>query len=139
MSENDQGFPLRTFTAHADHLNAISSPAPSPSVFYDIMSGALIWSDETTSTTPIQVIWALRYVVAYRTSLMLNKPREELKAAWDQAVSLFPNWVGFRLDRRQPTPELLQVFRRGDVATRRCLRNLEREMEKHDAGPATGD
>ena len=92
------------------------------------MSGALIWSDETNDETPVEVIWALRLVVAYRTSLMLYEPREEFKPIWDFALTLFPKWVGFQPDRRIPTPHLLQIYRRGDVSLRTCLRDMEREM-----------
>lgn len=117
---------------HADHLDAISKPATSEEVFYDIMSGALIWRDETNQDTPIAVIWALRTVVAYRTSLILNEPRTELKPYWESAQSLFANWVGFLPERRKPTPELLQVLRRGEVSLKKCLRDMEREPDKWD-------
>jgi hypothetical protein len=139
MSNDDRKFePFRALTDHAEQLNAIGSPAFSPKVFYEIMSGALIWSDETDSKTPVQVIWALRSIFAYRTSLMLSKPREELRVIWEHGLALFPNWIGFRPERRQPTPELLQIYRRGDVSLRKCLRDLERKMDKGDAAePAT--
>jgi hypothetical protein len=136
VSDDDRHFdPVQTLTAHAAHLNAISSSGWWPKVFYEIMSGALIWSDETNKETPVEVIWALRSIVAYRTSLMLNKPREELRPMWDLGLSLFPKWVGFRSERRQPTPKLLQIYRRGDVSLRKCLRDMEQEMDKEDAEP----
>jgi hypothetical protein len=140
VSDDSRSFdPVQTLAKHAEHLNAISSPGPRPKVSYEIMSGALIWSDETNSKTPGTVMEALRYVVAYRTSLMLGKPREVLKPIWEHALTLFPNWVGFRPERRQPTPELLRIYRRGDVSLRKCLRKIEREMEKEaaDADAAT--
>jgi hypothetical protein len=128
VSDDNRHFdPVQTLTDHAEHLNAICSPAWWPKVFYEIMSGGLIWSDETNRQTPVEVIWALRILVAYRTSLMLNHPREELKPMWDLGLSLFPKWVGFRPERRQATPRLLQIYRRGDVRLRKCLKDLERE------------
>ena len=134
MSDDDSDFdPVRTLTAHAEHLNAIRSPGWWPRVDYEIMSGALIWSDEQTGMTPVEVTWALRYIVAYRTSLMLNKPRQELKPMWDLGLSLFPNWVGFRPERRQATPKLLRIYRRGDVSLKKCLRDMEREMGQEAA------
>jgi hypothetical protein len=136
VSDDDRHFdPLQTLTAYAEHLNAICSPAWWPKVFYEIMSGALVWSDETNKETPVEVIWALRFVVAYRTSLMLNNPREELKPMWDLGLSLFPKWVGFHPERRQSTPKLLQIYRRGDVSVRKCLRDMAREMDTEDAEP----
>jgi hypothetical protein len=136
VSDNDRSFdPFQTLADHAAQLNALSSPGEGPKVSYEVMSGALIWSDETDGKTPIELIWALRYLVAYRTSLMLNRPREELRPMWDHGLSLFPDWVGFRPERRQPTPHLLQIYRRGDVSLRKCLRRLERELDRGDAEP----
>jgi hypothetical protein len=136
VSDDNRYFdPVQTLTVYAEHLNAICSPRWLPKVFYEIMSGALIWSDETNKKTPVEVIWALRFIVAYRTSLMLNKPREELKPMWELGLSLFPKWVGFRPERREPTPKLLQIYRRGDVSLRKCLRDMEREIDKEDAEP----
>jgi hypothetical protein len=138
VSDDDRHFdPVRSLTDHAKHLNAICSPAWWPKVFYEIMSGALVWSDETNTKTPVEVIWALRFIVAYRTSLMLNKPREELASMWNLGLSLFPKWVGFRPKRRQATPKLLQIYRRGDISLRKCLRDMDREMDKGDAEPGT--
>jgi hypothetical protein len=136
MSDGGRNFdPVQALIQHAEHLNAICSPGWWRRASYEIMSGALVWSDETNRRTPIEVVWALRLIVAYRTSLMLNKPQEELKPVWDLGLSLFPNWVGFRPERRQPTPQLLRIYRRGDVSLRKCLRDLEREMGEGDAAP----
>jgi len=103
-----------------------------------MMSGALVWSDETNSKTPVEVIWALRGLFAYRTSLMLNRPRDELAPMWDLGVSLFPKWVGFRPERRQATAKLLQIYRRGDVSLRKCLRDIDREIHKQDTESGAG-
>jgi hypothetical protein len=94
--------PDRALIENADHLNSISCPDSSPQVEYEYLSGALIWSDETNRKTPTEAIWALRLIFAYRTNLILDKPRDEFKRWWDLGLSLFPQWVGFRTDRRQP-------------------------------------
>lgn len=136
VSDDDRTLdPVQTLTTHAEHLNAISSPGWPPKIFYEIMSGGLVWSDETTSKTPTEVIWALRPIFAYRTSLMLGKPREELQPMWNLGLSRFPKWVGFRPDRRQATPELLLLYRRGDVSLRKCLRDLERKTDEEHVEP----
>lgn len=107
--------PWQTLAAYAERLNATKSPATDATVFYETMSGALVWSDEMDDRTPVRLIWALRFLVAYRMSLMLSKPRDELRPLWDFSQSLFPNWVGFGLERRAPNPELLDVYRRRDT------------------------
>src|SRR5688572_22563923 len=127
--DRDDFDPYRTLDEYADHLNRIrwrrfGFP------FYDLMSGGLVWTDETRHLlrrTPTEVIWALRALWAYRTSLMLDNPREELAEYWRFGLSRFPRWVGFRPARRRATPRLLEIYRRGDVSVRKCLRDSERE------------
>jgi hypothetical protein len=124
MSDECQKFdPSHVLNANAEHLNAINAPQASPTIFYDMLSGGLVWSDETDKSTPTKVIWALRPIFAYRTGLILDRPRDEFKGHWEHAMSLFPKWVGFQTERRQPTPELLAIFRRGEVELRKCLRD----------------
>ena len=122
---------LYQLTTHADHLNSISTPNSSAIAKYELMSGALIWTDETNSETPVHVTWALRKLFAYRTKLMLHNAEPD-NEFWDQCVKLFPNWIGFLTERRTPTPELLAEYRRGDVSTRWCLRQLDNEMDTDD-------
>lgn len=134
MNPPKRELPLRDlldpFEEFAEHLNSIKKPKRRTQVFYDMMSGALVWRDETNRNTPIDVIWALGLVRSYRTSLMLNEPQSEIEFVWEYALSLFPDWVGFRSERRTPTPELLETYRRGDVSLRWCLRNTERDLDE---------
>jgi hypothetical protein len=126
--EYDEPFdPYRWLTDYAAHLDGIRRRGLFASPFYDVMSGALVWTDEKNRRTPVEVVWALRCLWAYRTSLMLNKPRVDCEEFWSFGLERFPHWVGFRPRRRVPTPRLLRLYRRGDVGTRRCLRQLERE------------
>jgi len=121
--------PIQSLTEYADHLNTINKAHWFPRVFYEVMSGGLVWSDETNAETPTEVIWALRFLVAYRTGLMLNQPKPKFQVYWDHGLSMFPRWIGFRPNRWTPTNKLLNIYRRGDVSTRKCLRDLEREMD----------
>lgn len=125
--DDDDLDPMQNLTDYAKQLNAICTPGWWPRVHYEIMSGALVWTDETNRTIPIKVIWALRYLVAYRTSLMLNAPREELKPMWEHGLTQFPKWVGFRDERRQPTPKLLKIYRHGEAKFLEDLREIERQ------------
>ena len=124
---------LRVLKQHAEHLNGITSPVEPEDVFYELMSGALVWRDETNNSTAIEMVWALRPVRAYRTSLMLGEPRTELEEFWNEAQSLFPDWVGFRPQRREPFPHLLDIYRRGEVSLTKCLRDFEEQLEFGDA------
>ena len=131
MSDDDQTFdPHRELIDYAARLNAMSRPRLFARPFYDMMSGGLVWTDETRRDTPVHVIWALRSFWAYRTSLMLSQSHEEqvqVSYWWQFGQAHFPNWVGFRPERRRPTAKLLRIYRMGDVSLRKCLRDLERE------------
>jgi hypothetical protein len=131
--------PVSTLTDYAGRLNSIRWPAWRPKVVYDMMSGALVWSDETDVNMPVEVIWALRPIVAYRTCLMLSRPRGELASMWELGLSLFPKWVGFRRGRRRAAPKLLQIYRSGEVGLKKCLREIEKEVGRQNARPDVAD
>ena len=122
---------LHQLTTYAQHLNSIDAANPFATAKYEVMSGALIWSDETNSDTPVYVIWALRQLFAYRTRLMIDDAEPD-NPFWDQCLTLFPNWIGFLPARRKPTQELLAEYRRGDVSTKAGLRQIEREIHAKD-------
>ncbi|MCA9077911.1 MAG: hypothetical protein KDA93_22980 [Planctomycetaceae bacterium] len=103
-----------TLGEYADHLNAIDEPDDNPKAFYDVMSGAVVWSDELREDTPINVVWALRPIFAHRTSLMVGGQTVENRRHWKHGLSLFPQWIGFRPIRRVLTDELEDIFRSRD-------------------------
>jgi hypothetical protein len=138
MNDQLEFDPAAALRGHAEQLNAICSPARAPKVHYELLSGALIFSDETTRELPWEVIGALRMLFAYRTSVMLGQPKEDLKGMWDLGSLLFPNWVGFRPERREAIPELLNIWREGTVRSRKCLRDLERKLDMGDEPTAAG-
>ena len=128
MSSDDRPFdPHRTLAEYAEHLNAIRSPGRPGCFTNDVGRSCLVRRDECSDSGESDL--ALRFLVAYRTGIMLDKPRNEFKALWEYALSLFPQCVGFCPERRQPTPELLKIYRRGEVRLRKCLRDMERQLD----------
>ena len=121
---------MKALQFHAYHLNSIHVPDSEAKIEYDILADALVWSDETLVSTPTDVIQGLRQLRHYRTHVMLNDI-EPTNALWRHCQSLFPKWIGFLPERHKPTPDLLTIYRRGDVSSRWCLRQLERESETH--------
>lgn len=119
---------MTALQTYASHLNAICVADPHAAVDYDVLADALIWPDETVEATPFDVISALRQLRHYRTHLMLHdlEPDNEV---WRHCHGLFPDWIGFLPERRKPTPELLARYRRGEISSRWCLRQLKREMD----------
>ncbi len=124
--------PFELLRQHSATLNAINTPATHEDPRYELLSGALIWNDETDrQVVPRRLIGGgLRFIFAYRTSLMLGEPREEIKSVWEHGLKLFPAWVGFRPERRQATPKLLEIYRRGEISLRKCLRDLDHDVEE---------
>ena len=117
---------MNALETHASHLDSLCESDANATNGYDVLADALIWSDETSDATPVDVIHALRQLRHYRTHVMLGNdtPNSDV---WRYCQTLFPNWVGFFPGRRKPTPELLAEYRRGDVSSRWCLRQLESE------------
>ena len=130
--KHDYSDPMSALREHADHLNAICRPGFRAQVFYELMTGGLMWRDETNSKTPGEVVNSLRLIIAYRTSLMLDEPRTEFSELWDEGLYLFPKWIGFRLDRRTPSPKLMEIYRRGNVSMKKCIRDWSRVNELED-------
>ena len=122
-------FAIKLLKEHATYLNAIRWRGWRTTISYELLSGALIWSDEIREGMPRDLINALKILFAFRTSLMLGKPREEFRPAWDASLQLFSKWIGFRPERRAQTEKLLEIYRRGDVGHRKCLRDMEREWK----------
>ena len=72
---------------------------------YSIWCDALYWSDET----PLRSIGddsILRYLLWYRTELILGKQHLEFIPYWEAAKRAFPNWPGFAECRCSPNDEL---------------------------------
>jgi hypothetical protein len=65
-SGDDYSDPITALREHADHLNSIRKPKLFKKVFYELMSGGLVWTDETRPDTPWEVTNSLRLIVAYR-------------------------------------------------------------------------
>jgi hypothetical protein len=65
---------------------------------YHMMSDAFIWDDETPSSEIGDDI-ALRYLLRFRTSLLIGNPIEPLRPHWEYARTKWPNWAGFIPER----------------------------------------
>ena len=74
-------------------------------LFYDLMSDALVWSDEIPkpgSEIRVGDLWHLRPILRYRSSLILGVPDVPYEHGWNAARLSFPNWIGFLVERRAP-------------------------------------
>ena len=100
------------------------APAPDASVFYELMSDALVWSDEIPdlASGDVRTFQCLRFVFRYRTTLIVDRPDERYRGVWEEASRLFPDWPGF--DPRRRAPELRPVYERFVEQAKADIREL---------------
>jgi hypothetical protein len=67
-------------------------------VFYDALSGSLIWSDELPKSAAVSLD-CLRFVLRYRTGLIVGEPQPSFELFWRESIRRFPNWIGFSVER----------------------------------------
>src|SRR4051794_4663127 len=117
---------LKALEDAGPRIREITRLDPASPVFFELLSGAVIWKDEQPSK--IKDIWALRVIWHYRTGLLLGEPPAKYEPLWRRARELFPEWVGFHPSRSEPSPELMELVRRlkksGDRELEKCERFL---------------
>ena len=85
---------------------------PAAKLYYELMSDALVWSDELLRTGRAREHWCLRPVFRYRTGLILGIELTEFREPWLLAKSIFPNWIGFVSNRCERSVSLEEQYRR---------------------------
>jgi len=101
--------PDKTLREWSAHLNGIRQRRWFVHPFRDCMADALVWRDETDSTTPVEVIWALRFLFHYRTGIIIGERRRHGEY-WHLGRALFPHWVGFHPSRCQLSSRLAKRY-----------------------------
>ena len=88
--------PFEQLRAIAGRMRELK-PAAGASVFYELMSDALVWDDEIPDLAAGDVgeFHCLRFVFRYRTTLLVGQPDERYRRFWEEAARLFPYWPGF--------------------------------------------
>jgi hypothetical protein len=82
---------------------------PDAKVFYDTLSGSIVWTDELPKSTAISLD-CLRFVLKYRTGLLVGEPEPSFQLFWQEAQLRFPNWIGFSLERTSYDDELKKYY-----------------------------
>ena len=77
---------------------------PNATYFYELMSGAFLWSDDFPDDTTDD--WRIvhegstyRYLLALRREVTLGRTSRENHPIWVQVTAKAPNWPGLRQDR----------------------------------------
>ncbi|MCR4415715.1 MAG: hypothetical protein NUV77_25155 [Thermoguttaceae bacterium] len=115
----------------AQVLNSLV-PDPNAQMEYDALADAIFWSDErpALSAHNPDAFFCLRRVARYRTTLVLGDPDNKHLPYWLEAEKPFPNWPGFRLDRRTPSDSLKRFYERSrSEAMRTILERFDHSRE----------
>jgi hypothetical protein len=104
-------------------LNDLKSDS-SAEVFYDLMSGGLVWSDEQVTNLTREEMGCQRALFSFRSGLITNEVRERFQTIWDQARAEFPEWIGFQDSRCQPNEELGRLIHKSKKSSERYVRRL---------------
>ena len=82
---------------------------PESRVFYEVLSGSLVWPDELPKAAPMSLD-CLRFVLNYRTGLQIGEPRPAFEVFWNEAIRCFPNWIGFSPERMSYNQQLAEFY-----------------------------
>jgi hypothetical protein len=77
--------------------------------FYDLLSGSLVWSDELPKNGAVSLD-CLRFVLKYRTGLIVGEPQPSFELFWQESIRRFPNWIGFSVDRTTQNEALTAYY-----------------------------
>jgi len=86
---------------------------PDAEMQYDVMSDALIWTDEypePSADVGFSKLSVLRLLLRYRTTVLLGNPDPSLSEYWEVGKQLFPTWPAFAQERCSPRREFTQYF-----------------------------
>lgn len=81
----------------------------SAQVRYELLSGSLIWSDEIPTDCFVDKD-CLRFVLKYRTGLLIGETDPSCVSYWQEALRLFPDWIGFLPERRTFDQKLADFY-----------------------------
>ena len=85
---------------------------PAATLHYEVMSDALVWSDELIRDRRARDIWCMRPVLRYRTGLILGLDFAEFRETWNTARITFPRWIGFVQERCERSAPLELLYRK---------------------------
>jgi hypothetical protein len=96
-------------------------------MFYDLFSGSIVWTDELPKSAPVSLD-CLRFILRYRTALLVGEPEPSLELFWQEARRRFPNWIGFSVERIAPSSEIAAYYNNERGRAIRRTRARDRQM-----------
>ena len=79
-----------------------SSNIENPKMQYHVLADGVFWEDEGFNEMDRNLSNVFRIVINYRTDLITNasKPNQLYQRVFELAKRYYPNWVGFKEERR---------------------------------------
>jgi hypothetical protein len=102
------------FEEHLDSLVPLLSKLkfdPMAEVFHELMSDALVWTDEQIQGLTVEQMGCLRALLRYRTSLIVETPDTRFERLWKLLKVKYPKWIGFTSFRCTPSKGLQDIYR----------------------------
>jgi hypothetical protein len=93
-------------------------------VIYDMMSGALIWSDEEITDLTVEEMGCLRAIFRFRTSIIANESDERFRDLWDKLHAKYPDWIGFDPSRCQTNKELSKLYHQNKATSKKYINKI---------------
>jgi hypothetical protein len=79
-------------------------------IAYSLLADGLYWSDEFPEFEDSLSDDVIRFLIRYRTTLILGQPKKKLERLWTEAGRQFPEWIGFDAARRTPNAKLQALY-----------------------------
>jgi len=79
---------------------------------WNVLAGGVYWTDEGLDDIHRDLSNAFRFVLNYRTSLLIGKQTDYCKSEYYLAKKYFPNWIGFSENRNSFDSELAERVER---------------------------
>lgn len=92
-------------------------------VHYDVVAGALFWTDEEVNGLSADAQMVLRKLLRHRSMLLIGSSESEYEELWAAAHQRIPNWVGFQRERTTPSTWWRWRYR---LLERRAIRTLNK-------------
>jgi hypothetical protein len=99
----------------------ISKRNVSAEVFYDLMSGALVWTDEKITGLTAEEMGCLRAIFRFRTSIIAREPYERFRNLWNKLRAAYPDWIGFDPSRCQADEDLSKLYHQRKTSSKKYL------------------
>ncbi len=82
-----------------------------PKIHYHLLADAIYWSDEIPERDVSDFSEnCMRFVIRYRTTLILGEPDPKWEPYYEEAKRQFPKWIGFQKKRNRPSNRLKKIY-----------------------------